>query len=548
MDISLKLTDESVFEDAIGWLKEYKRNNKIRTPALSLLITMMYYTSSIPKIDSLHEGIRRKDFELLADSIFRKEHSGENVRMIFTGSWKNDSSNPEVNNWRNPMDAQTGFRCDAPIEDLKNPEFVISERSLCPHRNNSERKCTLTGVNCHNPTKKRGKGSTDIPSTPKILRLDDSKFKMVPLSAPILRMTLGRASETIPLIPFLYALYYKSMLFDVPSETSIKKFKDDFSLNNEMLEALFDINLNNTINSLFIKELESKSLIETGYKDVSIEPSKISMLERLLDKLSGIGILIDAQKYIISKTELGYALHNHEFHKTFDLSYAARTLMSEPKSLSDRAQLILHNILSQSQEVRDSFRISGSVIPIKLIIDEDIFESNLDKAIKAIEDRFVAELEEAIKKDEVDIPVVDDRETVGRAEVKTRVGQNIMRKRCLSIYRNKCVICKLSIKDMLISSHIIPWNHREDTRLDQRNALCLCAFHDKAFDKGLITITRDEETSKYYLDVSEEMVDFLEGNKDFRPLFPKEIEFDIPEKFLPTAEFLQYHVEAIFRG
>jgi len=48
-----------------------------------------------------------------------------------------------------------------------------------------------------------------------------------------------------------------------------------------------------------------------------------------------------------------------------------------------------------------------------------------------------------------------------------------------------------SIPELLIASHIIPWARDDKNRMNPANGLCLNALHDKAFDKGLITITPD---------------------------------------------------------
>jgi len=81
--------------------------------------------------------------------------------------------------------------------------------------------------------------------------------------------------------------------------------------------------------------------------------------------------------------------------------------------------------------------------------------------------------------------------TVGKEKerlVKTRVNQTFFRASILSLYNKKCCITGLNIPDLLIASHIIPWSQDEKNRLNPRNGLCLNAMHDRAFDKGYITI------------------------------------------------------------
>jgi putative restriction endonuclease len=50
----------------------------------------------------------------------------------------------------------------------------------------------------------------------------------------------------------------------------------------------------------------------------------------------------------------------------------------------------------------------------------------------------------------------------------------------------------------LVASHIVPWSKNEKIRLNPSNGLCLNSIHDKAFDKGFITVTTD-----YKIKVSE---------------------------------------------
>lgn len=83
------------------------------------------------------------------------------------------------------------------------------------------------------------------------------------------------------------------------------------------------------------------------------------------------------------------------------------------------------------------------------------------------------------------------------AIIRVRVNQSFFRHTILSSYDNKCCITGLSIPELLVASHIIPWAIDKKNRMNPCNGFCLNALHDKAFDKGLITITPD-----YYLKLS----------------------------------------------
>lgn len=89
---------------------------------------------------------------------------------------------------------------------------------------------------------------------------------------------------------------------------------------------------------------------------------------------------------------------------------------------------------------------------------------------------------------------VDDLPKEGKereAIVKTRENQSFFRKNILSAYSYKCCITGISVPDLLIASHIRPWAEDVKNRLNPRNGLCLNALHDKAFDKGRISIPHD---------------------------------------------------------
>lgn len=124
----------------------------------------------------------------------------------------------------------------------------------------------------------------------------------------------------------------------------------------------------------------------------------------------------------------------------------------------------------------------------------------------------------------------------------TRIGQTFFRKAVLASYQNKCCMSGLSIPIMLIASHIVPWAVAKENRLNPANGLCLSAIHDRAFDKGLMTVTPD-----YKIIVSKiinednckqaKLLQELQGTK-----------ITLPEKFLPNPDFLAWHNKNIFIG
>lgn len=133
-------------------------------------------------------------------------------------------------------------------------------------------------------------------------------------------------------------------------------------------------------------------------------------------------------------------------------------------------------------------------------------------------------------------------ETDAQQLVKSRLKQGFFREIVLASYNNVCAITGLPLPELLVASHIKPWAEDKANRLNPTNGICLNALHDKAFDKGLLTITNDYKVkvSKYINDFEKEpsVVSLV---KDFDG---KEI--ILPNRFLPASEFLEYHNNHIF--
>ena len=147
-------------------------------------------------------------------------------------------------------------------------------------------------------------------------------------------------------------------------------------------------------------------------------------------------------------------------------------------------------------------------------------------------------IEETIDIKKEIFPEGKEREAI----IKTRVNQNFFRCTILSAYNSKCCITGLPIPDLLVASHIKPWSKDKKNRLNPKNGLCLNSIHDKAFDKGFITVTPD-----YKLLISKLLVDYyrdMSVNSFF--LKYKNQRITLPDKFSPSKELLDYHYQNIF--
>lgn len=109
----------------------------------------------------------------------------------------------------------------------------------------------------------------------------------------------------------------------------------------------------------------------------------------------------------------------------------------------------------------------------------------------------------------------------------------------LATYENKCWITNIAIPDLLIASHIVPWSVDKENRLNPHNGLCLNALFDKAFDKGLLTITPN-----YTIKISPRL---LEDNNSYFFSRYNNKQLLAPNRFAPMQDFLEYHNSKIYQ-
>jgi len=166
-----------------------------------------------------------------------------------------------------------------------------------------------------------------------------------------------------------------------------------------------------------------------------------------------------------------------------------------------------------------------------------IFESEriiADKENSTIETKYKGILE--------DISKYQGEEKI--REVKTRVNQSVFRQIILNSYSSRCAISGINIPELLIASHIIPWSKNEQERLNPENGICLSTLYDAAFDRGLIGIkpdysiilstkVKEKDTETYY----DRYFSCISGTQIF-----------VPERYKPKKEFLEFHLDTIFKG
>lgn len=147
-------------------------------------------------------------------------------------------------------------------------------------------------------------------------------------------------------------------------------------------------------------------------------------------------------------------------------------------------------------------------------------------------------IEEVAEIDISNLPVGHERESL----VKVRVNQKFFRQSVLSIYGSKCCITGLDMQELIVASHIVPWRNDENNRTNPQNGLCLNSLHDKAFDRGLITVTTDFKVKLSGRLKESGSNEFI--NNFFTSYENKEI--SLPDKFVPDRDFILFHNKEVF--
>ena len=83
-------------------------------------------------------------------------------------------------------------------------------------------------------------------------------------------------------------------------------------------------------------------------------------------------------------------------------------------------------------------------------------------------------------------------ETERTGLVVSRVGQGYYRQQIIEKWNGICPVTKSNMKNILISSHIVPWSEsNDDERLDVENGILLSPNIDSLFDKHFISFNDD---------------------------------------------------------
>ena len=221
----------------------------------------------------------------------------------------------------------------------------------------------------------------------------------------------------------------------------------------------------------------------------------------------------------------------------------ARIINRTPDAVAYKMSNIAH--YDPELQARNISGLSHTSKLDKIIYNE--FSNNIEE-LSFVAQNILAELQHVsvdellpdLQLDKIPLGITKDQQT------KVRIGQYFFRTSVLMSYGNACCVTGLKNNELLIASHIKPWNVSDvkTERTNPSNGLCLNVMHDKAFDRGLITI------DKNYCIVNSRIINDVVMDDKTREWFSfyngKKIR--LPDKFLPGREFIKYHNDVIFKG
>ncbi len=245
------------------------------------------------------------------------------------------------------------------------------------------------------------------------------------------------------------------------------------------------------------------------------------------------------------------------YHKlTFGQMHARQPLIVEVAKKLGRSANSLAMKLTNLASLDPALKLRGvKGLPKSSILDRetwDKFHDQISEMAPASEEAF-RELYGLSEDTEIDIipqkgvlirTASRPLETESTANVKVRRGQEFFREAVLNNFNRCCGVSALSVRELLIASHILPWATNPNVRLNVDNGLCLSRIHDAAFDKGLITFSDELELKlsaqlKEY--IADEAIETMFGRYEGQVL-------RLPaDAVMPNAAFLAKHRKTIFK-
>lgn len=124
-----------------------------------------------------------------------------------------------------------------------------------------------------------------------------------------------------------------------------------------------------------------------------------------------------------------------------------------------------------------------------------------------------------------------------------RLGQGFFRRAVIANFDECCCITGIADHRLLNASHIVPWGADVENRHNPANGLSLSATFDRAFDRGLLTVS-----PAGFVEISNQLLDSpsVETRAHFMPYQGKKIRTG--SRFDPDPALLAWHNQEQFVG
>lgn len=253
--------------------------------------------------------------------------------------------------------------------------------------------------------------------------------------------------------------------------------------------------------------------------------------------------LEDIENAVLLLTEISDSWSREELISAYNLycKIPIKEINSKNTNIIQFANLLSRTSKEVAKRFKNFAKLDTNINTLEDIREEDkstwaFFNSDWGKSVYESENRII-DFENKLK-NIIEFPKGKERDSI----VKSRINQNFFRSAVLTSYQNKCCITGLPFVELLNASHIIPWSIDDNNRLNPRNGLCLNVLHDRAFDRGLITIRTD-----YTIDISSRINKISDKSvKDYFLCF-KNQKIILPQRFTPEKSFLEFHNKNIFK-
>jgi len=179
--------------------------------------------------------------------------------------------------------------------------------------------------------------------------------------------------------------------------------------------------------------------------------------------------------------------------------------------------------------------------------------ANVSALDREIAEQFAMNWEASVEATSAASMVTDEPETLAvlegipteaRVVARVRLTQSFFRRTVLASYDFTCSACAISRPALLNAGHIKPWSTDEKARTNPRSGISFCVLHDRAFDRGLITVL-----PSYELRVTADLMGLSAipvARAAFSDLAGSRIR--LPSKFQPHREFIEYHNVHVYKG